>query len=246
MLGGRRRWVYALEYAVALMPCLAFGVVAFRPGLTLGLVLEIAALSLVDYNLRANRHFSGPGRLAGQAQREPGAAGTAWRFSLAARPKRLSGGAACGASGPCWPRIRGRAGLFGAPGGRYVAVSGCAWQRRAFTSTANRGTCCTCLPSGTRISWPVSSETSTCCAGVLPALVVLHAVRHPDALLLLGYAVTLTSSVSQALAVVLKYARYAPAATQPQLLPAGPGAARLALPTWLPCRGARGGVLPKP
>jgi len=47
-----------------------------------------------------------------------------------------------------------------------------------------------------------------CWGGCLP-LVGLHAVRHPDALYLPGY-VVLISSVAQALAVVLKYARYAP------------------------------------
>jgi hypothetical protein len=209
MLGGRRRWVYALEYAVALMPCLAFGVVAFRPGLTLGLVLEIAALSLVDYNLRANRHFAGLAGWLGR-QREPGAAGTAWRlpwlpveaFEWRSGLRRI---------GPLLAAGYGAGLVFsGHPAAVPVAVFGLGLATTSFYLDCESRDVLHlfALRHPHFLAGKLRNQYLLCWGGCLP-LVVLHAVRHPDALLLLGYAV-LTSSVSQALAVVLKYARYAP------------------------------------
>lgn len=209
MLGRRRRWVYAVEYGVALLPCLAWGLVAFRPGLTLGLALEIAGLSLLDYNLRTNRHYANlAGWLGGP--REPGAAGTAWRFSWL--PVEAFE----------WRSGLRRTGLLLAAGyGTGLVCSGypAAVPVAVFAlSLATAGFYFDCEPRDALhlfalrhprfLAGKLRNQYLLCWGGCLP-LLLLHAVRHPDALHLLAYAV-LTASVSQALAVVLKYARYTP------------------------------------
>jgi hypothetical protein len=209
MLGGRRRWVYALEYAVALLPFLAFGLVAFRPGLTLGLALEIAVLPLVDYNLRTNRRFAGlfggPG-----GSPEPGAAGTAWRLSwLPAEAFEWRSGLR--RLGPLLAAGYGAGLVFsGHPAAVPVALFG--------LSLATAGFYFDCEPRDAVqlfavrhprfLAGKLRNQYLLCWGGGLP-LVALHAVRHPGTFSLLGY-VVLISSVAQALAVVLKYARYAP------------------------------------
>ena len=206
MLGGRRRQVYALEYTVALLPCLAFGLVAFRPGLTLALVLEIAVLSLVDYNLRANRFYTNvSGRLGGL--REPGTAlplpglpaeAFEWRSGL----RRTA---------PLLAVLYGAGLVFsGHPAAVPVALFGLSLATAGFylDCESRDGVHLFALCHPRFLAGKLRNQYLLCWGGCLP-LVVLHAVRHPDALLLLGYAV-LTGSVSQALGIVLKYARYAP------------------------------------
>jgi hypothetical protein len=236
MLSGRRRWVYALEYAVALLPFLAFGLVAFRPGLTLALVLEIAALSLLDYNLRADRRFPGLAGWLGRL-REPGGAGRALRltwlpveaFEWQSGLRRLGPLLAVGYGAGL--------GFSGHPAAVPVALFG--------LSLTTAGFYFDCEPRDALhlfalrhprfLAGKLRNQYLLCWGGCLP-LVVLHAVRHPDALLLLGYAV-LIGSVTQALAIVLKYARYAPGRNLSHnayllalVLPGWP------CPTWPPCR----------
>jgi hypothetical protein len=206
---GRRRWVYAVEYGVALLPFLAFGLVAFRPGLTLGLALEIAVLPLMDYNLRANRRLVILfGKLGGP--REPGAGGTAvrlpglpteafeWRSGL----RRL---------GPLLAAGYG-AGLVFSGHAAAIPVAlfalGLTTAGFYFDCESRDELQLFALRHPHFLAGKLRNQYLLCWGGCLP-LVGVHAVRHPDALLLLGYAV-LISSVAQALAVVLKYARYAP------------------------------------
>lgn len=209
MLGGRRRRVYALEYTVALLPCLAFGLVAYRPGLTLALVAEIAALSLVDYNLRANRLY---GKVSGWlgGEREPEAARTAlplpgllaeafeWRSGL----RRTA---------PLLAVLYGAGLVFsGHPAAVPIALFGLSLATASFylDCESRDGLHLFALRHPRFLAGKLRNQYLLCWGGCLP-LVILHAVRHPDALLLLGYA-GLTGSVSQALGIVLKYARYAP------------------------------------
>jgi hypothetical protein len=209
MLGGHRRWVYALEYTVALLPFLVFGLVACRPGLTLGLALEIAVLPLVDFNLRTNRHFS---ILAGwrDGPREPGAAGMAWRlpwlpaeaFEWRSGVRRL---------GPVLAAGYGAGLVFsGHPASVPVALFGLSLATAGFYFDCESRDVLQlfALRHPRFLAGKLRNQYLLCWGGCLP-LVVLHAFRHPGTLYLLGYAV-LISSVAQALAVVLKYARYAP------------------------------------
>ncbi len=210
MLGGRRRWVYALEYFVALLPFLAFGLVAFRPGLTLALALEIAVLPLVDYNLRTNRRFANlfggpdnsgePGGAAGMAWRLPWLPAEAfeWRSGLRRLGPLLAAGYGAGLV------------FSGHPAAVPVALFG--------LSLATAGFYFDCEPRDAVqlfavrhphfLAGKLLNQYLLCWGAGLP-LVGVHAVRHPGALPLLAY-VVLVSSVAQALAVVLKYARYAP------------------------------------
>jgi hypothetical protein len=209
MLGRRRHWVYAAEYGLASLPCLVWGLVAFRPGLTLGLVLEIAGLSLLDYNLRTNhRSLNLAGWLGGP--REPGATGTVLRLPwLPAEAFEWRSGLR--RTGPLLAVIYGAGLVFSAyPAAVPVALFA--------LSLATAGFYFDCESRDVLhlfafrhpqfLVGKLRNQYLLCWGGCLP-LVVLHAVRHPDALLLLAYAV-LTGSVSQALAIVLKYARYAP------------------------------------
>ncbi|MBD0260059.1 MAG: hypothetical protein ICV83_30440 [Cytophagales bacterium] len=209
MLGRRRRWVYAVEYGVALLPCLVWGLVAFRPGLTLGLVLEIAGLSVLDYNLRTNRRYLNlAGWLGGP--REPGAAGTALRLpGLPVEAFEWRSGLR--RTGPLLAVGYGAALVFsGHPAAVPVALFALSLATVGFYFDCESRDVLQlfALRHPHFLAGKLRNQYLLCWGGCLP-LVVLHAVRHPGALHLLGYAV-LTGSVSQALAVVLKYARYAP------------------------------------
>jgi hypothetical protein len=209
MLGRRRRWVYAVEYGVALLPCLVWGLVAFRPGLTLGLVLEIAGLSLLNYNLRTNRRYvSLAGRLGGP--REPGTGGTALRLpGLPTEAFEWRSGLR--RTGPLLAVVYGVALVFsGHPAAVPAALFGLSLLTADFyfECESRDELHLFALRHPHFLAGKLRNQYLLCWGGCLP-LVVLHAVRHPEGLLLLAYAV-LTGSVSQALSIGLKYARYAP------------------------------------
>jgi hypothetical protein len=209
MLGRRRRSVYAVEYTVALLPGLAWGLVAFRPGLTLALVLEIAGLSLLDYNLRTNRRYLALARRPG-GPREPAAAGTALRLpGLPVEAFEWRSGLR--RTGPLLAAVYGAALVFSAhPAAVPVALFalGLVTAGFYFDCESRNELQLFALRHPHFLAGKLRNQYLLWGGGCLP-LVVLHAVRHPDALLLLAYA-GLTGSVSQALSIVLKYARYAP------------------------------------